>query len=162
MSKDIDAQVDAILQEAGVAYAAAYSGEAALGETKWRCDRWRVKLGGYETDYHTGFGHRKAGKGLNGLRRKNPYPPSTVGWRNWQERYVKPRVPPVAGVLYSVILDADAANSNFNDWCSDSGYSKDSIAALNIYKVCCDTAEALRKVFKPEALARLREILQDY
>lgn len=120
-----------------------------VGETKrdnWDCDQWRVtlssKAGFHSFDYFTGLG----------LRTK----PRT----SWDTP--KPRKPKVADVLRSLIMDASAANENFDDWCDNYGYSSDSIKALNTYKACLDTARALRKHFSPDTLRQVRELLQDY
>ena len=87
-------------------------------------------------DYYTGLGLRKG--------------------RN------KPTPPKVADVLYSLLSDASAEQRNFHEWCSDYGYSLDSISALNTYRACLDTAHALHKCFSYELLAELRDLLAEY
>ena len=87
-------------------------------------------------DYFTGLGRRKV--------------------RN------KPNPPKVADVMYSLLTDASAEQRNFHEWCSDYGYSTDSISALNTYRACLDTAAALRKCFSPELLAELTTLLAEY
>lgn len=120
-----------------------------VGETTrnndWQCDQWRVtlssKAGFHSFDYFTGLG----------LRHKPD---------SWGKR--KPSKPKVADVLHSLILDASAADENFHDWCANFGYSDDSIKAMNTYKACLETAQALRKHFSPDTLRNVRELLQDY
>ena len=120
-----------------------------VGETTrnndWQCDQWRVtlssKAGFHSFDYFTGLG----------LRHKPD---------SWGKR--KPSKPKVADVLHSLILDASAADENFHDWCANYGYSDDSIKAMNTYKACLETAQALRKHFSPDTLHAVRELLQDY
>ena len=73
-----------------------------------------------------------------------------------------PRQPKVADVLYSLLSDASAEQRNFHEWCSDYGYSTDSISALNTYRACLDTAAALRKCFSNELLAELNTLLAEY
>lgn len=110
-----------------------------IQDNDWQCDQWRVtissKAGFNYLDYFTGLG----------LRSKNI-----------------PKRPKIAEVLHSLVLDASAADENFNDWCANYGYSDDSIKALNIYKACLETAQTLRKHFSPDTLRTLRELLQDY
>lgn len=114
-------------------------------DTPRTVDQWRVtlssKAGFHSFDYFTGLG----------LRHKPD---------SWGKR--KPRKPKVADVLHSLILDASAADENFHDWCANYGYSDDSIKAMNIYKSCLETAQALRKHFSPDTLRTVRELLQDY
>ena len=73
-----------------------------------------------------------------------------------------PKPPKVADILYSLLSDASAEQRNFHEWCSDYGYSTDSISALNTYRACLDTAHALHKCFSPELLAELRDLLAEY
>lgn len=121
-----------------------YVGETTR-DNDWQCDQWRVtlssKAGFHSFDYFTGLG----------LRHKPD---------SWGKR--KPSKPKVADVLYSLILDASAADENFHDWCANFGYSDDSIKAMNTYKACLETAQALRKHFSLDTLRNVRELLQDY
>ena len=109
-------------------------------------DQWRVTLSSkadfYSFDYFTGLG----------LRHKPiaPWVAST------------PKKPKVADVLHSLIMDSNAADENFHDWCANYGYSDDSIKAMNTYKACLETAAALRKHFSPNTLRQVRDLLQDY
>ena len=73
-----------------------------------------------------------------------------------------PKPPKVADILYSLLSDASAEQRNFYEWCSDYGYSLDSISALNTYRACLDTAAALRKCFSYELLAELNTLLAEY
>ena len=73
-----------------------------------------------------------------------------------------PKPPKVADILYSLLSDASAEQRNFHEWCSDHGYSTDSISALNTYRACLDTAAALRKCFSYELLAELNTLLAEY
>ena len=73
-----------------------------------------------------------------------------------------PKPPKVADILYSLLSDASAEQRNFHEWCSDYGYSTDSINALNVYRACLDTAAALRKCFSYELLAELQDLLAEY
>ena len=133
-----------------------YVGETAR-DGDWRCDQWRVELqskaGFWSTDYFTGLGRRSRiyvdyGKNWDPIRKKS-----------YEEN---PKKPKIADVLHSLIMDASAADENFHAWCSNYGYSDDSIKALNIYKACLETAHALRKHLPPETLRQARELLQDY
>ena len=82
-----------------------------------------------------------------------------LGLRNGRN---EPMQPKVADVLYSLLSDASAEQRNFHEWCSDYGYSTDSINAFNVYSACLDTAQALHKCFSPEMLAELRDLLAEY
>ena len=104
-------------------------------------DQWAVTVSGKDGchhmfDYFTGLGLRKV---------RYFYAP-----------------PKVADVLYSLLSDASAEQRNFHEWCSDYGYSTDSISALNVYRSCLDTAATLRKCFSNELLATLRDLLAEY
>jgi hypothetical protein len=126
-------------------------------EQNWDCDQWRVtlssKAGFHSFDYFTGIGLR--------IRRYYGYGSK---WDAMQKKHYddKPQKPKVADVLYSLIMDASAADENFHEWCDNYGYSDDSIKAMNIYKSCLEIAVALRKHFSPDILRQVRELLQDY
>ena len=116
-----------------------------VGETKrdnWQCDQWAVtitsKYGTYNTDYFTGLGHRIKAK------------------QSWVSD--RPKVPTIADVMYSLMLDAEASDYSFSDWCDNFGYSDDSINAFDTYRACCKTGEALRKHFTPEQREQIKII----
>lgn len=162
MSNEARATVSRILAEANVNFAVQHI--ALTTREDWDCDEWRVTLGIGKTaqvfSFFTGLGHRKI-DAVSEARIKREYGPhyrNTVAYKQAQ----KPVAPSAADVLYSLLLDADANNSSFLDWCADLGYDSDSIKALNTYNACCETAQQLRKVFKSETLEALREALTDY
>lgn len=133
-----------------------YVGETTR-DNNWQCDQWRItlssKAGFHSFDYFTGLGLRT--RTYSGYGRK---------WDAMRKKHYddKPQKPKIADVLHSLILDASAADENFHDWCANYGYSDDSIKAMNIYKSCLETAQALRKHFSPDTLRAVRELLQDY
>lgn len=120
-----------------------YVGET-VRDNDWKCDQWRVELtskaGFWSTDYFTGLGHRSK--------------PDSWG-------KTTPKKPAVADVLYSLFLDASAADENFHDWCANYGFSDDSIKAMNTYKQCLDIAVALRKHFSPEQRQAIQAIVSE-
>jgi len=44
--------------------------------------------------------------------------------------------PQVADVLASMLIDASACESTFDDWCSDLGLNNDSLNSINTYLTC--------------------------
>lgn len=115
---------------------------------KTNSDQWRIvietKAGYWSTDYWTGLGLRKKSRAKN----------------EW-DATLKPVKPKIADVMYSLFMDASAADENFNDWCDNFGYSSDSIKAMNTYKQCLETATALRRHFNPETRAAIQSIIQE-
>lgn len=138
--------IDAILQKHGISYAVTYCGEATEGDNgkKWKHDAWRVTFGSwgnvFSTDYKTG----------NGLRKMN------------QRGEMKPQFPKAAGVLYSLLMDGEALDQSFFDWCACFGYDEDSRKAESIYFACCENGKNVRKTFPRDAIKEMREALQDY
>ncbi len=125
-----------------------------LGETKrddWVCDEWRVSLGAFETSYFTGIGLRKPTK-------------ATIARAKWSgdKPEAVPVAPKAADVLHSLLLDSEAINESFADWCSNYGYSDDSLKALDTYHQCCAIGEAMRKIFTHEQRNELRAMLEDF
>lgn len=121
----------------------------------WECDQWQVSIWRNwiksrvvtsdfaiaEFQYFTGIGHRSKADRFN--------PP-------------KAQTPHIAGIVYSLIMDAMGANQSFSDWCDCFGYSDDSIQALNIYQECEQTKRKLLKVFTQAQLNALEDLIQDY
>jgi len=138
--------VDAILEKHGISYAVTYSGEAVErdGKKEWKHDAWRVSFGSwgnvFSTDYKTGTGLRKMNK----------------------KGDMKPVFPKAAGVLYSLIMDGEALDQSFYDWCACFGYDEDSRKAEAIYFACCENGKNIRKTFSREAVEEIKEALQDY
>lgn len=53
--------------------------------------------------------------------------------------------PKLSDVLNCLFMDSEARNTCFEDWCSDFGYSDDSIKARDIYNACIQNAIKLKK-----------------
>lgn len=161
---DIRDSVTRLLATANVSFTVRYVGPTKKQHGKekpWPCDAWRftLKAGSaeYSGDYFTGLGHRKVPP------EPKPYPPyrpGTLAYEDWQKTF-RPQAPHAADVLHSLVLDSTAADMCFADWCSDYGYSDDSISALETYRQCCNAARDLRRVFKADTLAALRDAVQD-
>ena len=128
----------------------------------WQCDGWRLTLKKYKTveffDYFTGTGLRKIKKGAI-----KPFcKPGTIAYKNWLKSVTVPAKPELCGIINSLILDSDADNMSFRDWCEDFGYSEDSLKTFDMYRACCDSSQKLKRIFSRETLAQFRDILQDY
>ncbi len=126
---------------------------------KTNTDQWRIvietKAGYWSTDYWTGLGLRET---LRGVRAMN-VPNNRFIRGHWEAS--KPKKPKIADVMYSLFMDASAADENFHDWCDNFGYSSDSISALNTYKKCLETATALRRHFDPETRAAIQSVIEE-
>lgn len=146
----------------------------------WTCDRWRVQFSRPASidgdkksppmcesfDYFTGTGHRKVSK-VDALRINQHWQPISTptvraNYKRDMDRAARPVAPHVASVLHSLIMDSAAQDMNFSDWCSDYGYSSDSIKALSVYQACTDTAKRMHQMFTREELSKLAGILADY
>lgn len=130
----------------------------------WDCFAWNVELhkpGGISGgasypskrvrfDYYTGTGLVKA----RSKAQADKY--------SWQYRDPVPETPAACAVLHALLLDSAARDMSFTDWCSDYGYSTDSISALNTYQACSENADKLRSVLSAPVRAELAELLKDY
>jgi hypothetical protein len=123
---------------------------------KNKCDEWRIsietKAGFWSTGYWTGLGHRT--KTYNAYGKK---------WDALAKKHFddKPKKPKIADVMYSLFMDASAADENFHDWCDNFGFSSDSIKALNTYKQCLEIAAQLRRHFNPETRAAIQSVIEE-
>jgi hypothetical protein len=82
------------------------------------------------------------------------------GRTSWQ--FLPLPAPPIADILYSLLMDGDAADETFDDWCSNYGYDTDSRSAEATYNACRDTGRQLQRMFTRAELSALREAFQDY
>lgn len=158
----IETSVSEYLASIGVTFNAVLVGERKVDG--WKHDAWVVSFStgkvSADFDYKTGTGHRKS---------KTPMPsdiarlsPNIIARVDWEKRNLSPVRPPAAGVLYSLLLDSSAAGVSFGEWCGDFGYDTDSRKALGIYEACQQNGDMLKKIFNPEQLKTLSELLQDY
>ena len=70
--------------------------------------------------------------------------------------------PKLSDVLYSLIMDSDALNMDFNEWCDMLGYDVNSIKDLKTYKLCIKNGQKLHGLFTDEDITSFKELLQDY
>lgn len=161
-----ESNVAALLEAAGFIAVTIGAGAQTRDSGKWECDAWRVTIetapgnGAVRSetfDYFTGVGHRVA-----------PSPRAFDNVRTprdrarWERENAKPVAPHVAGVLYSIVRDGDALNTNFSDWCAELDMSDDSMKALETYKACCDNARRLKTLIGSYAYTKIADALQDY
>lgn len=174
-TEEINVAISAILVESGVSVDTKLVGETLRDE--WVCDEWRVTICNDKKQeifqYYTGTGLRskatekqkeQALRGFPGLTENDK-----KGLTSYGKRYLacvdalrSPVVPTAASVLHSLLLDSEAVNSRFSDWCADFGYNDDSIKALGTYNTCCKIGHQLRGFFTHQQRETMREILQDY
>lgn len=153
---DAQKQIAALLSAWNIQFSARLIGET-IKDNNWKCDEWRVKIGAMETHYYTGTGHRKPKKGaFRTTARKG-----TVAYANWKRANLQPVAPCAADILYSLIMDSEAAGMSFDEWCENCGFDSDSRKAFNTYEQCCSIGKDLRKVFTANQRAELSELLQD-
>ena len=71
-----------------------------------------------------------------------------------------PTPPSAADVLSCVLSDAQAECSAFPEWASDFGYPIDKVSR-GVYDACLRNAKKLHRIFNPDELESLRDILQE-
>ena len=154
-----------------VDYSVAYTG--AQKREEWDCDCWRFTIKNQSFEYFTGLAHRaavtadtkkRAAWEFAGLTEKDKAGQTLYGRRYLQrvQDLREPQIPPVAGLLYSLILDGSACSESFESWCMELGYDSDSRKALATYMACQENADKLLKVFTRSQIAHIQELLQEY
>lgn len=114
-----------------------------VDDKEWPHFLWNVTV-----DYKTGFWTFPYKCGLAHVEKKR--------------HAMRPKKPSVSNVMYSILLDVQAANQSFNDWCDEYGYDNDSMKAFKTYQTCCEYAVFVRKVFTSEQITAMRAALEDY
>lgn len=74
----------------------------------------------------------------------------------------RPKAPTIQDVLYGLLMDSQASAMSFNDWCSEFGYSNDSMSCFKTYQACCESAEKLNKLYSKQEINEIKEALADY
>lgn len=165
--------VTAWLEKAGIKYEVYGGHPTKLGD--WPCDAWtwiftrgREGTAEYkrmEDKLHTGIGQRQLtplGQRYMSSIGKGSAIYISNARRGIIAEHSRAVAPCSASVLYSALLDADGAEGNFHDWCSEVGGDTDSIKSLNTYNACCEVLNRVRAFFTNAERAELRELLQDY
>lgn len=171
---ETDQAVADYLKTNHIHFSSRYLGEKKVWDNKQVSDHWSVKIGLHEFDFYTGIGHRlgligtnyklttkqtDSVKPLRDILGKNRLDETVIKLEKSDQYAVSPTQ---ASVLYCLLLDANSAEQNFNDWCADCGYDNDSMKALKTYQAYCDILEKMRKVFTTKQRTELSELLQDY
>lgn len=127
----------------------------------WEHDLWSITLY-YDnrtliTDYKTGVGLRQMSSHC--IRERGGYYYITLDKfvRSTEEaikyKMLLVRLPSTADVFSSLLSDASCCiDQTFGQWCSDLGYSDDSIKAFNTYLACQKTHEQLIKFLSSKDL----------
>ncbi len=182
---DQDRQVAEFLKAANIQFLVFYTGQSTpFGDNVM--DAWKVKFSMRkadqsgnvcaEFDYYTGIGHRieapadkyklsasqiASAKELQALLSKDRLDQTVIKiGGEWAKTYAV--CPTQASVLYSLLLDAQCADQNFDDFCSDLGYDPDSRKDFKIYESCCEILQKMRKIFTNAQRVELSKLLQDY
>lgn len=71
-------------------------------------------------------------------------------------------LPELRDVIYSLVMDADAFEYDFEEWCANLGYDIDSRKAEKIYNECVEIAHKLLRSVGTSGLEKLRDAYQDY
>lgn len=159
---EADKAVDAYLEAQRIKFSAAYRG--VVTRDGWESDHWHVDISrdtrSTYLEFYTGLGNRQAPKrGPFAFEVDRGNPREVHAWR---QKHAKPVPPTAASVLYCMLSDAQAGQGTFRDFCSDFGYSDDSIKALNTYTACQDMEHKLRAVFMSEHREELARLLENY
>lgn len=165
-SNAIEAGVSAILADCGIVFSAVLVDGNAVDENGWKYAAWKVAFSGqgrqtFATPYSMGTAHREIKPGCH-------VPPGLVNWQNprtlfdedFRNRCTRPTAPTAATVLHSLLSDASAADSTFEDWAADMGLDSDSRKALAEYLACQETAVSLRRIFGSAVLEKLSDAVR--
>jgi CO dehydrogenase/acetyl-CoA synthase delta subunit len=127
-------QVEAILVK--IDHTITLLGERTEGD--WKHDAWDITFrkgeNTWSVSYKTGTGNRK---------------------KHFAFQEPRPTNPKLIDVFYSLLLDENALNENFDDWCENCGFSSDSTKDLNTYKACLENGRVVRKLLTSEERATL-------
>jgi len=135
-------------------------------------DLWRVTFSKGKArepfEFTTGSGHRWTPKKsvtnwYPDARRTGPLN-FKHAVKKWIQQYSRPDANAAnpAAVLHCLILDSQANETSFTNWCGEFGFDDDSISALATYNACCENAKKLNTIFSKTEQQHIAELLQDY
>lgn len=136
-----------------------------VDDKEWPHFLWNVaityKNGMWTFPYKCGLGHVEKKPGAMPMPNP-PYRKGTIAYEQWEASNTRPKKPSNSDIMYSILLDIQAADMSFNDWCNEYGENNDSMKAFKTYQVCCEYAVFVRKAFTTEQVAEMRKALEDY
>ncbi|QXV72200.1 hypothetical protein Acf1_00003 [Acidovorax phage ACF1] len=132
-----------ITQNCGASYVVHYAGEQ--NRDGWTCDAWKftAKRGRVSEsfDYFTGTWDRETIRGYKAV----VIPGAKHVRGQWEAQ--RPQVPPIAGLLHSLITDSSAAEQTFAAWCNEFGYDSDSRKVIATYEACQKGYDQMARLF---------------
>lgn len=123
------------------------------------------------TDYSAGIAHCKSYKQFsNKYDDKKAIEAECNGmkWQSFGSGHMSPRMNKdmpkcnPLDVLHCLLMDADAIDYTFADWCDNLGYDSDSMKAKGIYDDCLKNAILIRQSLGDKKMSELRELFQGY
>ena len=86
----------------------------------------------------------------------------SIAWRDGGLNNQVPVYPAIAGLLYSLQIDAEACEQCFDIWCRELSYDTDSRKALETYLLCQQNGMKYNQLFSRKQREAIAEMLQDY
>jgi hypothetical protein len=130
-------------------------------------DKYVVIIEGQDFEYSQGIGFRVEldrfkKEAFQKLMNKNPQKTKSnlLFYAEEIKKVSKPKPLDIDDILYSLILDSQAGNETFDDFCDNFGYDNDSIKANDIYRACQKNAKKVRTFIKD--IDQANELFQDY
>jgi len=111
---------------------------AKIESDEWSHYLWSAVINGKVFEYRTGLGC---------IKPKSKFIVTDI-----------PKVPTIDEVLHALFLDASVGEMSFDDFCSDLGYSNDSIKALDTYRACSKNAKLLREALGKDYQTEMERI----
>ena len=154
MAKCIESAVNAYIQKNSTTFKHTYAGVHSLDN--WEHFKWVVTFAKVDQTKY------RSGSPAVIIEEVFEYKMGMAHCTKDNRGNVKPTAPSAAAVLHSLLLDAQAAEFAFEDWCSEYGYNADSRRALTIYFDCQGAAGKIAKIFTRKQIETLREMMKDY
>lgn len=173
MTENKHAELDAFIDSLKLEYNVVFIPQSVsrnAGQTD-RSLNWMISIRAngvvLSTEYMQGIGHLPIPNSMKTI------PRNRVIRHDWEKKAVESGkcgeyhqtmipAPKIRDVLYSVVLDSDAADETFDDWCWNTGFDNDSRSAERTYNACRENGLLLRKMIGADAVAKFRELFQDY
>lgn len=126
-----------------------------LSDDLWVHDKYIVFINGEDFEYSQGIRFRECSNSFfkdkfNSLINKTPKKTKSNLMMYIEElnKVSKPKKLNLDDVLFSLVLDMQSSDLDFEDFCNEYGYNEDSIKHRDLYEQCRKNSKKLKKFLK--------------
>ena len=144
-----------------LAFIPATRGSASGDGKEVRFDMWKTLEKMFERDYRT----TNVSNVIKGIRnhtikaKDNQGSPTVMAVFNAIANMARPKA---EDCIACILMDAQATDYTFPDWCAEYGYSDDSREAERIFNLCKENGYKLQKILSPAEMEEAKKMQENF